>query len=76
MPRTYLSPPELSGTELARVTETLASGWLAPLGPEVDAFEADVSAAVGMPFACATSSGTAALHLALLALGIGTGDRL
>jgi dTDP-4-amino-4,6-dideoxygalactose transaminase len=76
MARVYLSPPELSGSELARLGEALASGWIAPLGPEVDAFEAEVARKVAMPHAVALSSGTAALHLALLALRIGPGDHV
>jgi len=54
--------------------DAVASGWIAPLGPHVDAFEAETCARVAMPHAVAVSSGTAALHLALLALGIGRGD--
>ncbi|HEX7844096.1 MAG TPA: aminotransferase class I/II-fold pyridoxal phosphate-dependent enzyme [Kofleriaceae bacterium] len=72
--RIYLSPPELTGRELALLGEAVASGWIAPLGPHVDAFEAEVARQVDMPHAVALSSGTAALHLALLALGIGPGD--
>jgi pyridoxal phosphate-dependent aminotransferase EpsN len=72
--RIYLSPPELTGRELALLGEAVASGWIAPLGPHVDAFEAEVARRVDMPHAVALSSGTAALHLALLALGIGPGD--
>lgn len=56
--------------------EALVSGWVAPLGPQVDAFEAEVAARVDMPYAVALSSGTAALHLALLVLGVGTGDEV
>jgi dTDP-4-amino-4,6-dideoxygalactose transaminase len=74
MARIYLSPPELSGNELQRLTEALASGWIAPLGPEVDAFEAEMCSRLDMPNALATISGTAALHLALLALEVGRGD--
>ncbi len=73
-PRIYLSPPELTGRELAMLGEAVASGWLAPLGPHVDAFEAETARRVAMPHAVALSSGTAALHLALLVLGIGRGD--
>jgi len=76
MTRIYLSPPDLSGRELEMLADALASGWIAPLGPHVDAFEQEVSALVGVPHALATSSGTAALHLALLALGIGVGDEV
>jgi dTDP-4-amino-4,6-dideoxygalactose transaminase len=72
--RIYLSPPELTGHELTLLGEAIASGWIAPLGPQVDAFEAEVARRVDMPHAVALSSGTAALHLALLALGIGPGD--
>jgi dTDP-4-amino-4,6-dideoxygalactose transaminase len=72
--RIYLSPPDLSGRELAMLGEAIASGWIAPLGPDVDAFEAEVRQRVDMPYAVALSSGTAALHLALLALGVGRGD--
>jgi pyridoxal phosphate-dependent aminotransferase EpsN len=74
MPRIYLSPPELTGQELVLLGEAVASGWIAPLGPHVDAFEAEVARRVDMPYSLALSSGTAALHLALLVLGIGRGD--
>jgi dTDP-4-amino-4,6-dideoxygalactose transaminase len=74
--RIYLSPPELTGHEVERLTAAVASGWIAPLGPEVDAFEAELAAKVGVPHALALSSGTAALHLALLALGVGPGDEV
>ena len=50
------------------------SGWVAPVGPELAAFEEDVAARLGVAAACALSSGTAALHLALLGLGVGPGD--
>jgi dTDP-4-amino-4,6-dideoxygalactose transaminase len=72
--RIYLSPPDLTGGELAMLGEAVASGWIAPLGPHVDGFEAEVCARVAMPHAVALSSGTAALHLALRVLGIGRGD--
>ena len=72
--RVYLSPPELTGRELTMLGEAVASGWIAPLGPHVDAFEAEAARRVDMPHAVALSSGTAALHLALLVLGIGRGD--
>ncbi|MBP6772075.1 MAG: aminotransferase class I/II-fold pyridoxal phosphate-dependent enzyme [Gemmatimonadaceae bacterium] len=72
--RIYLSPPHLGETELAMVAEAFRTNWIAPLGPHVDAFEREFSAYVDTPHAVALSSGTAALHLALLALGIGDGD--
>jgi len=72
--RIYLSPPHLGDDELALVTEAFRTNWIAPLGPHVDAFERELSAYVDSPNAVALSSGTAALHLALVALGIGRGD--
>lgn len=76
MPRIYLSPPHLGGRELALVTDALASNWIAPLGPHVDAFERELAVAVEVPHALALSSGTAALHLALIVAGVGPGDHV
>lgn len=72
--RIPLSVPHTTGGELAAVARVIESNWLASVGPETDAFEEEFAATVGSPAALATSSGTAALHLALLALGIGPGD--
>ncbi|MCB8984707.1 MAG: DegT/DnrJ/EryC1/StrS family aminotransferase [Ardenticatenaceae bacterium] len=66
----------MSGLEQQYVQAAFASNWVAPLGPNVDAFEAEFGAAVGALYALALSSGTAALHLALLHLGIGPGDEV
>ncbi len=76
MPRIYLSPPHLSGRELEYLKEAVDSNWVAPLGPQVDAFEQELAELVGVPNALALSSGTAALHLALVVLGIGPGDEV
>ena len=76
MPRVYLSPPHLTGRESELVAEAIASNWIAPLGPHVDAFEAELAAATGVEHAVALSSGTAALHLALVVLGVGAGDEV
>jgi len=76
MPRIYLSPPHLSGRELDYLRDTVESNWIAPLGPQVDAFEADLAELAGVEHALALSSGTAALHLALVVLGIGPGDEV
>jgi dTDP-4-amino-4,6-dideoxygalactose transaminase len=76
MPRVYLSPPHVSGREAELVADAIASNWIAPLGPHVDAFEAELAAVAGVEHAVALSSGTAALHLALLVLGIGGGDEV
>ncbi|NLX95783.1 MAG: aminotransferase class I/II-fold pyridoxal phosphate-dependent enzyme [Rhodopirellula sp.] len=74
--RIYLSPPHMSGRERERLLEAFDSNWIAPLGPHVDAFEAEFARATGARAAVALSSGTAALHLALTVLGIGPGDRV
>jgi dTDP-4-amino-4,6-dideoxygalactose transaminase len=76
VPRIYLSPPHLSGRELDFLRDAIDSNWVAPLGPHVDAFEAELAALSGVPHALALSSGTAALHLALVVLGIGPGDEV
>jgi pyridoxal phosphate-dependent aminotransferase EpsN len=76
MARVYLSPPHLGGREPELVADAIASNWIAPLGPHVDAFETELAAATGVEHAVALSSGTAALHLALVVLGIGAGDEV
>ena len=76
MTRIYLSPPHPSGRELEFVEDAISSNWLAPLGPHVDAFERELASVADVPHALALSSGTAALHLALLVLGIGAGDEV
>ena len=72
--RIYLSPPYLSGDEKRLLDETVDSNWIAPLGPQVEAFEAELADATGVRRALATSSGTAALHVALRVLGVQEGD--
>lgn len=74
--RIYLSSPHMSGLEEPLVAEAFQSNWIAPLGPHVDAFEREFAEAVGSPHAVALSSGTAALHLALLLAGVGPGDEV
>jgi pyridoxal phosphate-dependent aminotransferase EpsN len=73
-PRIYLSPPHMSGYELEYIKEAFESNWIAPLGPQVNAFEAEMAEYVGCRKALAVSSGTAAIHLALRLLGVGAGD--
>ena len=72
--RIYLSPPHLSGREAELVAEAVQSNWIAPLGPHVDAFEREFAEQVGVTSAAAMSSGTGALHLALLLAGVQPGD--
>jgi dTDP-4-amino-4,6-dideoxygalactose transaminase len=71
--RIYLSKAEVTEVEEEFVLRALRSGWIAPLGPDVEAFEREIAERVGLPHALALSSGTAALHLALLAIGAGPG---
>ncbi|GHB56119.1 DegT/DnrJ/EryC1/StrS family aminotransferase [Persicitalea jodogahamensis] len=70
----FLSSPHLSGHELPYVQQAFDSNWIAPLGPNVDGFEQELCAYVGTGHAAALSSGTAAIHLALIMLGVTAGD--
>jgi dTDP-4-amino-4,6-dideoxygalactose transaminase len=74
--RIYLSSPHMSdeGYEMDYIKEAFATNWIAPLGPNVDGFEQELAAKVGIKSAAALSSGTAAIHLALKAVGVGAGD--
>jgi len=72
----YLSPPHPGGQERAFVDDAFATNWLAPLGPNVDAFEAGLCQVTGAGHALGLSSGTAALHLAMVLLGVGPGDEV
>ncbi len=74
--RLYLSPPHMSGLEWAFLQEAFDSGWIAPLGPQVAAFEEEFAAKIGARHALALNSGTAAIHLALVHLGVGPGDEV
>jgi dTDP-4-amino-4,6-dideoxygalactose transaminase len=74
--RIYLSPPDVGPDERELLLDAFDSGWIAPLGPHVDAFEREVAEKVGAMHAVALSSGTAALHLALILAGVGPGDRV
>ena len=72
--RIWLSPPDVGELERKLLLEAFDSNWVAPVGPDLDAFEAQVAEIVGVRHAVALSSGTAALHLALVAAGVRTGD--
>jgi len=74
--RLFLSPPWLGGDEQQLVANAIASNWIAPLGPHVDAFEHELAERVDMAHAAALSSGTAALHLALQILGVQRDDEV
>jgi dTDP-4-amino-4,6-dideoxygalactose transaminase len=72
--RLYLSSPHMGERERTYVDEAFATNWIAPLGPHVEAFEREFCEQVGAAHAVALSSGTAALHLALLLAGVEPGD--
>ncbi|WP_432958018.1 DegT/DnrJ/EryC1/StrS family aminotransferase [Micromonospora haikouensis] len=71
--RIHLSPPDVGPAEEALVVAAMRSGWVAPAGPDLDAFEREVASRVGCGHGLGVSSGTAALHLALLTVGAGPG---
>jgi dTDP-4-amino-4,6-dideoxygalactose transaminase len=73
MNRIHLSAPDISAADQTAVARAMASAWVAPVGPELDAFEAEMAERIGVAHAVALSSGTAALHLGLLAAGVGPG---
>ncbi len=75
-PRILLSPPVVGPMERAYVLDALDSGWVAPAGPHLDAFERELAAAAGTSHAVALSSGTAALQLALALSGVVPGDEV
>ncbi len=71
-----LSTPHMGDTERQYVEEAFKTNWIAPLGPNVDAFERELANVVGIGHAAALSSGTAALHLGLRLLDAGSGDKV
>ncbi len=72
----WLSSPHMGGNEQTYVQEAFATNWVAPLGPNVDNFEKDIVAFTGTKGAAALSSGTAAIHLALVLLHVQAGDEV
>ena len=72
--RIFLSPPHMGGTEIGHVQAAFASNYIAPVGPQLTAFERRFAELTGFPHVVAVASGTAAMHLALRHLGVGPGD--
>jgi dTDP-4-amino-4,6-dideoxygalactose transaminase len=72
----WLSSPHMSdeGYEQEYIKEAFDTNWIAPLGPNVNGFEEELAAKVGAKHAAALASGTAAIHMALKAAGVGQGD--
>lgn len=76
-PKIWLSSPHMGDKELYYVRDAFSSNWIAPLGPNVDGFEQDLQRFLGEDtYVAALSSGTAALHLALVILGVKAGDEV
>lgn len=71
-----LSTPHIGAQELEFVKEAFETNWVAPVGPNIDAFEQEFSQVVGSKYSAALSSGTAALHLALKLVGVEPGDEV
>lgn len=74
MSRIFLSPPDVGVAERDAVVAAIDSGWVAPIGPDLDAFEAEVAAVAGRAHAVGLSSGTSAIRLLLREAGVGPGD--
>ncbi|PLW93229.1 MAG: pyridoxal phosphate-dependent aminotransferase [Marinilabiliales bacterium] len=74
--RIWLSPPHMGVSEINYVKEAFDTNWIAPLGPNVDQFERDLIEYTGVGHAAALSSGTAAIHLALILAGVKAGDEV
>ena len=73
--RIYMASPTMHGEEMQFIQEAFDTNWIAPLGPNVDQFEEEMSHCLGDHLFCAAlSAGTAALHLAVKLLGIGQDD--
>jgi dTDP-4-amino-4,6-dideoxygalactose transaminase len=73
-PKIWLSSPHMGGHELSYVNQAYNTNWVAPLGPNVDGFEKDIQSFTGAGHCTVLSSGTAALHLALILAGVHAGD--
>lgn len=72
----YLSSPHMGGEELKYVHEAFDTNWISPVGPHIDSFERELAEANQIEHCAALSSGTAAIHLALIILGVKQGDEV
>jgi len=73
-PKIWLSSPHMGGKEQEFVKEAFDTNWVAPLGPNVDGLEQDLASFTGAKYAAVLNSGTSAIHLALIMLGVKAGD--
>ncbi len=76
MARIYLSSPHMGGEEVTFIKEAFDSNWISPIGPNVDGFERELSEYNAMDYCVSLSSGTAAIHLALIILGVKQDDEV
>jgi dTDP-4-amino-4,6-dideoxygalactose transaminase len=74
--RIWLSPPHMSGKEDKYIREAFDTNWIAPLGPNVDHFEQELSRYLDGNHTAVLNSGTSAIHLALILSGVGRGDEV
>ncbi len=74
--RIWLSPPHMGGNELKYISDSFQDNWIAPLGPNVDALESELNQYLGKGYTVALSSGTAAIHLALILAGVQKGNEV
>lgn len=72
----WLSSPHMGGNEIKYIREAFEQNWIAPLGPNVDGFEKDLATYLNIGHAAALSTGTAAIHLALILSGVSRGDEV
>lgn len=72
----HIAEPEIGNEEISNVNNAILSGWISSKGPYISQFEEKFSKYCGVKFGVSNSNGTASLHLALLALGIGPGDEV
>src|SRR5688500_16532182 len=72
----WLSAPHMGGEEIKFVNEAFDTNWVAPVGPHITAFEEELAAYNGISHCAALSSGTAAIHLALIILNVKQGDEV
>jgi len=75
-PKIWLSSPHMGGHEMKYIEDAFQSNWIAPLGPNVTAFENELGEFLNIGHVAALTSGTAAIHLALIILGIKPGDEV
>lgn len=72
----WLSAPHMGGAEIKFIQEAFDTNWISPVGPHLSSFEETIAAYNDVPHCAALSSGTAAIHLALIVLGVGRGDEV